>query len=197
MDSTLSFHNNKKYVPENHVWNMENPDEISVDQVHATLSNTSVELAYLFWEVPRDVQMRQPSPDTWSPLHILIHLRQVAEVYAGRCKRVLTVESEELPILHDFDEQKQMKRVNIEEETVKSNLNDFMKARSKLLNTVSFVDKEEWNKKVARHETIGEISLLELLIPLAQREKMFLDKLKDMFDTLHGIPYLEDNKSGN
>ncbi|MHA2274364.1 MAG: hypothetical protein ACXAC2_01255, partial [Candidatus Kariarchaeaceae archaeon] len=86
-------------------------------------------------------------------------------------------------ILHDFDEQKQMKRVNIEEETVKSNLNDFMKARSKLLNIVSFVDKEEWNKKVARHETIGEISLLELLIPLAQREKMFLDKLKVMFDT--------------
>jgi hypothetical protein len=162
---------------------MENPDEISVDQVHAALSNTSVELAYLFYGVPREIQLRQLSPDTWSPLHILIHLRQVAEVYAGRCKRVLNPELEELPILHEFDEQKQMRRVKIEEETVKSNLNDFMKARSKLLNKVSFIDKEDWNKKVARHETIGEISLLELLIPLAQREKMYLDKLKEMFDT--------------
>ena len=162
---------------------IENPDEMSVDQVHATLSNTSVELAYLFWEVPREIQVKQSTPDTWSPLHILIHLRQVAEVYAGRCKRVLNVEGEELPILHDFDEQKQMKRVNIEDETVKSNLNDFMKARSKLLNVVSYVEEEDWNKKVARHESFGEISLLQLLVPLAQREKMFLDKLKVMFDT--------------
>lgn len=154
------------------------PNDLSIDELHATLSNTSVELAYLFWEIPREIITHRPTPESWSPLEILVHMRQVGEVYAERVKRVLN--SGDSPYFHDFDDQKQMSRIRLEEETVKSNLNEFMKARSELLNQISFIEKEDWENKKCIHEVSGELSLRRLLIPLAQREKKNIKILTDL-----------------
>ncbi|MHA2251167.1 MAG: hypothetical protein ACXAD7_12455 [Candidatus Kariarchaeaceae archaeon] len=162
---------------------MSSTDEYSIDNIHATLSNTSVELAYLFWEVPRATQTGKTQHHEWCPLEILIHLRQVAEVFANRIKRLLKNDNEELPLLHDFDEKKQMAKIKLYDESVRSNLSDFMKARSNLLNQISFIDREDWHKKIAQHETQGEVSLYNLLIPLAKREVKYLVILKKIFDT--------------
>ncbi|MCH8908698.1 MAG: hypothetical protein IH840_16555 [Candidatus Heimdallarchaeota archaeon] len=154
----------------------------TVDSVHSTLSNTSVELAGLFWEVPRDQQLHRSMETEWCALEILIHLKQVAEVYQGRVRRIMQNESGQLVHLRDYDEHKLLSKVKIEEESVKSNIQLFMKARSDLLNRVSLIDKEEWMKKVADHEVLGEVSLLELLSPLAKRETEFLVRLKSLID---------------
>ena len=49
-----------------------------------------------------------------------------------------------------------------------------------MLNLVSFLDKEQWHKKIAQHEIQGEVSLLELLVPLAEREVSYLGILKTL-----------------
>jgi len=155
--------------------------ELNKDQIHEALSNTSVELHYVFWGVPREVQILRPDPDSWSPLEHLIHLRQVAEVYASRVKRIVDLEEgEDLPYMHNFDEDKQMSYVDLDEETVKYNLGQFMQARSKLLNNISFLDAEEWDKLKCVHEIDGEITLRQLLIPLVKREQEHLAQIKEL-----------------
>jgi len=158
--------------------------ELTKDQIHQSLSNTSVELHYVFWNVPRAVQVERPEPDKWSPLEELIHLRQVGEVYASRVKRMVNLEAgEELPYLHNFDEEKQMSMINLSEETVKYNLGQFMQARSELLGKISFLEADEWDKFKCRHETDGELTLRQLLIPLVKREEMHLNRIKELLNT--------------
>ena len=55
-----------------------------------------------------------------------------------------------------------------------------MNARSVLLNEVSLIDPEIWSKKLVKHEIRGELALLQLLSPLAQRENSNISKLKEM-----------------
>ncbi|MHA2278055.1 MAG: hypothetical protein ACXAC2_19930, partial [Candidatus Kariarchaeaceae archaeon] len=153
--------------------------ELSIDTVHAILSNTSIELSQLFWGVPREVQLQRFSDSEWSPLEILIHLRLVGEVFAERIKRAMHPDNTEIISLHDYDERKQMEKINLEDESVRGNVTAFMKARSELLNKVSLIDAEIWEKRVAKHEIKGEQTLLQLLIPLAQRETRYLNKLKE------------------
>lgn len=159
---------------------MDEKVDLTVDEIHATLSNTSVELHYLFWEVPREKQRERPSPDEWSPLEILIHLRQVGEVYTERVKRVVGSGPDEEPYLHDFNEERQMQKIDLEDETVKHNLGRFMNARSDLLNKISFIEKEEWDEYMCVHEKAGKISLRKLLIPLVKREEKNIAKLRKM-----------------
>ncbi len=154
--------------------------ELTIDMVHSTLSNTSIEFSQLFWGVPRAIQIHKPSENEWCPLEILIHLRLVAEVYAERVKRAMKPDNTELIFLHDYDEYKQMSKINIEDESVRGNITAFMNARSILLNEVSLIDPEIWNKKLVKHETRGELTLLQLLSPLAQRENSNISKLKEM-----------------
>ncbi|MHA2502527.1 MAG: DinB family protein [Candidatus Kariarchaeaceae archaeon] len=164
---------------------MDNNDaELTKDQIHEALSNTSVDLHYVFWNIPRSVQIHRPSPDDWSPLEILIHLRQVGEVYASRVKRIVNLEyGDELPFLHNFDENKQMSMVDLDEETVKYNLGQFMQARSELLSKISFLEADEWDKYKCKHESHGEMTLRQLLIPLVKREEQHLDQLKELLST--------------
>lgn len=154
--------------------------ELTIDMVHSTLSNTSIEFSQLFWGVPRAIQVHRPAESEWSPLEILIHLRLVAEVYAERVKRAMKPDNTELIFLHDYDEYKQMERIKLDDESVRGNITAFMNARSVLLNEVSLIDPEIWNKKLVKHETRGELTLLQLLSPLAQRENSNISKLKEM-----------------
>lgn len=153
--------------------------ELSVDTVHATLSNTSIEFSQLFWGVPREVQIHRHSENDWSPLEILVHLRIVSEVYAERVKRAMHPDSSELIELHDFDEMKQMEKINLDDEAVRGNITAFMNSRSDLLNEISLLDAEVWDKKIAKDMKGAELTLLQLLIPLAQRETMYISKLKE------------------
>ena len=56
-----------------------------------------------------------------------------------------------------------------------------MQSRSELLNRISLIEKSEWKKKICLHESEGELTLLELLIPLADREIKYLKELDDIF----------------
>ena len=159
----------------------DNTPELTKDQIHEALSATSVELHYMFWNVPREVQLRRPTPDAWCPLEILIHLRLVGDVYASRVKRIVTRdEGEEIPYMHNFDEYRQMKVVDLDEETVKYNIGQFMQSRSKLLSHISFLEADEWDTLKGMHEVDGEISLRQLLIPLVKREQKQLATLKEL-----------------
>ena len=156
----------------------------TIDEVHQTLSHTSVELASLFWDIPREKQLVKQNPNDWSALEILIYLRQESEIFTERVKRVMTRGSEDLIYMKDFNEFKLMSKVKLEDETAKANINEFMQSRSDLLNRISLIEKSEWKKKVCNHEVQGSLTLLELLIPLAEREKEHLSKLRDLLENV-------------
>jgi hypothetical protein len=162
---------------------MSEENKWTIDYIHSSLSNTSVELHYILWNVPREEQVKRPSPEEWSPLEILIHMRQVGEVYAERVKRVVDQEEDDdIPYMHNFDEKRQMSKIDLDEETVKHNLGDFMEARSELLNKISFLEEEKWDSLKCEHETDGIISLRELLIPLVNRELEQLKRLEKLLN---------------
>ena len=149
--------------------------EMTIEEIHDSLSNTSVTLSGMFWEVPIEKILERKDGDKWCPLEILIHMRQVAEVYAGRVNRML--KADEPPFMHDFDEEKQMSKIKFVDESVKSNLQSFMIARADLLKSISLLKKEVWTDKKAIHEVRGLVNLQQLLIPLAKREIQNIDKL--------------------
>ncbi|MCY3410331.1 MAG: hypothetical protein INQ03_01730 [Candidatus Heimdallarchaeota archaeon] len=149
------------------------------NEIHQKLSNTSVELTYKFFNLPRSTITAKPSENEWCPLEILIHLRQVSEVYTERVKRMTKAEDGNIPHLHDYDETKMMSKVDLEEETPKSNIRAFMKSRSELLNMISF-DDTLWENCKCDHEKKGVLSLKELLITLVERETKYLNVLESL-----------------
>lgn len=154
--------------------------DINKNEIHKKLSDSSVRLTYKFWNLKRAQITQRPSENEWCPLEILIHLRQVAEVYTERVKRLVNAKEEDsIPHFHDYDEFKMMEKINLEEETPKANINTFLDVRSDMLNLISF-DDEIWETKSCIHEVEGEISLRKLLIPLVLREQKFLDILEEL-----------------
>lgn len=151
--------------------------ELSINEIHSSLSNSSVELADIFWEIPRVKQLIKTDEQTKSPIEILVMMRIMGEVFAERIKRIFAEERTDIIKFHDYDENKQMAKITVSEETVKHNLNLFLKARSQLLNKISFLTEEEWDVKKCKINDI-ELSIRELLIPVVNREKQFIDSLK-------------------
>jgi hypothetical protein len=155
---------------------MDEKSDMTINEIHEILSDTGVTLSGMFWELTKAEQTDKHEGDKWCPLEVLINMRQVAEVYCERVKRVLKSEDKP-PFLYDFDEEKQMLKVRLEDESVRANLQAFLRARSELLNSVSLIDKDLWETKKANHEISGIVSLRQLLIPLAVREKNNLEYL--------------------
>ena len=154
--------------------------DMDKNEIHKKLSDTSVRLTYKFWNLKRDQITKRPSENEWSPLEILIHLRQVAEVYTERVKRLVNIkENDPIPFFHDYDEFKLISKIDLEEETPKSNINAFLEARSHMLNLISF-DDDIWDNKICVHQVEGEITLRKLLIPLVLREIKFLERLEKL-----------------
>ncbi len=154
--------------------------ELDKNEIHKGLSHTSVELSYKFWGLKRKQITVTPEDGGLSPLEILVIMRQSAEIYTARVERIVRNEDmDNLPKLHDFDEKKLMRRIDLEEETPKANINIFMAARSDMLNLISF-DDDVWEKKKCLHETKGVMTLQELLADLVIRERAYLDKLNEL-----------------
>ena len=154
--------------------------DMDKNEIHKKLSDTSVRLTYKFWNLKRSQIIQRTSENEWCPLEILVHLRQVAEIYTGRVKRLVeTKEDDPIPHFHDYNEFKLMSKVDLEEETPKANINTFLDVRSDMLNLISF-DDDIWESKMCVHEVEGEITLRKLLIPLVIRELKFLDKLEEL-----------------
>lgn len=155
---------------------MDDKQDMTINEIHEILSDTGVTLSGMFWELTKAELTDTHDGDNWCPLEVLINMRQVAEVYCERVKRVLKSEDEP-PFLYDFDEEKQMAKAKLEDESVRGNLQAFLRARSELLNAVSLIDKDLWETKKANHEISGIVSLRQLLIPLTIREKTNLEYL--------------------
>lgn len=154
---------------------MDKKQDLTINEIHEILSDTGVTLSGMFWELTKAEQTDKHEGDKRCPLEVLINMRQVAEVYCERVKRVL--KSDDPPFLYDFNEEKQMAKIRLHDESVRGNLQAFLRARSELLNAVSLIGKDLWETKMANHEVTGIVSLRKLLIPLALREKKNLDYL--------------------
>jgi hypothetical protein len=91
-------------------------------------------------------------------------------------------EEDDVPYMHNFDEKRQMDKIDLDEETVKHNLGDFMEARSVLLNKISFLEDEKWDSLKCEHETDGMVSLRKLLIPLVKREQRHIKRIQELLN---------------
>lgn len=148
------------------------------NEIHKNLSNTSVALTYKFWGLKRSQVTKRPEDGSLSPLEILIVMRQMAEIYTARVERLVNSEQKEsFPKLHDYDEEKLLKKIDLEDETPKSNINIFLAARSDMLNMISF-DDDLWENCKCVHEQHGKLSLRELLSDLVERERELLERLE-------------------
>lgn len=148
-------------------------EAIEKDDLHARLSNTSGELHTAFWGRPREeVLYRSENSDfgIYRPLELLVILQHAAEVFAERVIRMLR-EDGDVPITRDYDPQKVIAKTKLEEESVKSNLRNFMDSRAKLFRALFPLKDEDWDAFKINHEVHGEISLRQLLSSLIVMEE--------------------------
>ncbi len=143
------------------------------DELHARLSATSGILHSAFWGKDRAAVNYKPEGDEYgkySPLEALVILQHAAEVFAERVQRM--VKGEDVPETRDYNPDKFLEKIDIEDESVKANLREFMDARAKLFRALfPLKEEEEWDKFKIRHEVYGEITLRQLLTTHLQMEE--------------------------
>jgi len=148
-------------------------EPLSKDELHSKLSSTSGQLHSAFWGKSRvAVNHRSSNPEygKYTPLEALVILQHAAEIFADRVQRM--VSGENVPETRDFNPDMFLSKVDIEDESVKANLREFMDARAKLFRSLfPLKDEEEWDKFKIVHEVYGEITLRQLLTTHLQMEQ--------------------------
>jgi hypothetical protein len=139
-------------------------EPIDQKELHERLSATTGELYEIFWDRSRDeVLYKSENEDLnkYTPLEILIILQHAAEIFAERVIRM--IKDEQIPFTRDYDEDKILKKVDLNDESVRANLRSFTDSRSKLFRTLFTIDNDQWDLIKIKHEIHGEITLRQLL----------------------------------
>jgi hypothetical protein len=146
-----------------------------VENLLATLERTPVEIARLVNDLPPSQLVVRPTPDEFSVLENVSHLRDLEiEGYAVRIQRLL---AEDGPALADFDGA----RVAMERDYNKNNpreaLAEFTSARRRNLALLENASTEQFERK-GLLEGVGEISLARLLEMMLEHDEGHLDDLR-------------------
>jgi DinB superfamily len=141
----------------------------------ATLEWTPVEIARLVNDLPPSQLAVRPSPDDFSVLENVCHLRDLEiEGYAVRIQRML---AEDCPTLADFDGT----RVAMERDYNKQNLSEalaeFTLARRRNLALMQNMADDRFDRN-GLLEGVGEISLSRLLEMMVEHDEGHLDDLR-------------------
>jgi hypothetical protein len=140
-----------------------------------SLERTPVEIARLVNDLRPSQLAVRPSPDDFSVLESVCHLRDLEiEGYAVRIQRML---AEDCPTLADFDGT----RVAMERDYNKQNLSEalaeFTLARRRNLALMQNKSEERFDRK-GLLEGVGEISLSRLLELMVEHDEGHLDDLR-------------------
>ena len=147
----------------------------STEELLATLARTPVEIARLINDVPDFSVVIKPSPDEFSVLENVCHLRDIeTEGYSVRIQRIL---AEDNPALADVDGA----RLAIERDYNKQDLNDalaaFTAARKQNVADFTNASAAEY-ERAGTLEVVGQITLRKLLEMMCQHDEGHVDEVR-------------------
>jgi FMN phosphatase YigB (HAD superfamily) len=147
-------------------WLQETPTEsdptqcISPETLLARLRGNLIAFNELEKMVHEDQWKRKPSPDEWSPIEVLCHLRDVEkEVNAHRIERIL---KEHDPFLSARDSDKWADERNYIEEPPPHVCQDLIQTRKRTLSMLEVQPPSAW-ERTARHAIFGPTKLPEIV----------------------------------
>lgn len=153
-------------------------EPIEKNELHNKLVTTGNNLLSLLWgKKPWQINVKSSNPEIkYSALEYLLILRYASDLFTERVDRML--KSEETPETHDFDLDKFFASEDIEDQSLKANIEEFMESRARLLRLLNPLSDEEWDTYKIKHEKYGELSLRQLLTLLAKYEEEWVNNIK-------------------
>ena len=141
----------------------------------AKLAGTPEETARLTRDLPDQAVTIKPSPEEFSVLENICHLRDIEiEGYSTRIRRIL---SEEHPVLADIDGS----RLAVERAYNQQNLNEalqaFSNARQQNVALLRSTNEEQLSRS-GELEGVGEVTLGKLLLLMNAHDEGHLDELR-------------------
>ena len=151
---------------------MNNADK---QQVLAQLSRTPIQIAEMVKSLsPASVVVR-PSPDEFSVVENVCHLRDIeVDGYAVRIRRLLT---ESNPMLADIDGAKLAIDRDYNRQDLQTALTTFKNAREANLSTLHNAAPDDFDRE-AELQGVGKINLARLLEMMCEHDEGHLDELR-------------------
>ena len=154
------------------------PEELSPDcsTAHAILANlagTAAAIDTLSRQMPSSAWIKKPSPDEWSLVEIMCHLRDVeAEVNLPRIKKVI---QESNPFIPGKDTDPWApERQYILQDCMEA-LSSYLSARIELLSVLESLAPEDWQRP-ARHAILGPTHIQELAGIIASHDRLHIQQ---------------------
>ncbi len=158
-------------------------EDRDINSLHNDLVTTGNKLHELYFGRKRSDLLHKMDGIPYNSLEYLILLKEISLRLTNRVDRMLKDES--VPFTHDFDLEKILSSVDLEDESVKGNITEFMNARAKLLIQLNTLESEEdWVKYKINHEKYGELNLKQLLTIMVNLEKEFTTNAKKNLEEL-------------
>jgi FMN phosphatase YigB (HAD superfamily) len=118
---------------------------------------------------------RRPAPDSWSPVEIVCHLRDVeAEVNLPRLRTILATED---AFVHGADTDHWADERDYRKQSPGPALEAFVLARKEALGLVRDLEEAQWSRR-ARHGLLGPTSLREVVSIIADHDLVHLSQLR-------------------
>jgi hypothetical protein len=142
--------------------------------ITAILKSTPAATSTLLKEIPVDDWKTRPSEDQWSLCEILCHLRDVdLEINIPRIKTIL---AEDNPFIEAIDSDVWAVEREYQKQDAVEALEDFVQARIELLDIISELGEEAW-QKTARHSIFGPTTTKELLKITSRHDRLHMQQI--------------------
>ncbi len=145
------------------------------EELIVSLSKTPDAVVRLVTDLSSRAVISKPSPDEFSVLESVCHLRDVEiEGYAARIRRIL---NEERPSLPDIDGSRLAIEGDYNRQNVADAVESFTQARKENVVVLSEVDDEQL-KRTGSLEGVGEITLGKLLMLMWEHDQGHLEEIQ-------------------
>lgn len=147
-----------------------------------TLSDTPKQIARIARRCNDRRLHRKPAPDAWSARDIVAHLRACAEVWGRSIDRMIT---EDHPTIRHVSPRGWIKRTDYLEQSFRDSLQEFSRARSSLVATLTVLDANGWSRRATfTGTTLGrDATVLSLARRIADHEVRHLGQLRRTLGT--------------
>ncbi|MGB7624887.1 MAG: DinB family protein [Terriglobia bacterium] len=155
------------------------PEEF--DRFFSTLDETSGRVRQITHGLDSKALTWKPSPEDFSILENVCHLRDIeAEGYNVRIEKLLT---EEHPHLPDLDGSRLRRERNYNAQDLGAAVRGFQAARARSLKLLKGI-KPAALEREGDLETVGRITLEELLLKMVEHDRGHIDEMTQLIDRL-------------
>ena len=149
------------------------PDFRQPPALCAILQSTPAALSTLSQELDTNSLRQRRSPNEWSPLEIICHLRDVeSEVNLPRLQQAT---KEENPFIAGRDTDPWTESRNYRQQDIHQVLADFSATRIELVNRLENLSTEDWQRSV-RHAIFGPTTVLELVQFMTDHDRLHIQQ---------------------